>query len=167
MDLRLFLVGFGLDISFCKYCGPIPCTHLYVRVRILKAIRCLTGSQCNCSRACAALSNLDLLSTKHAHMFCILCSLTIEVSGNPYIFDNNFYLFCLSQQKRPSNGVERLPPAKFSRGLVVNENYFNGESKNQALADKSFRSLPNSSTQQRKYPSYLSVCQTFLVGYSF
>ena len=82
-DLRLFLVAFGFDISFCKYCGPIPCTGLYVRVRILKAICCLTGSQCKCSRACVALSNLDLLSTKCAHMFCILCSLAIEVPGNP------------------------------------------------------------------------------------
>ena len=24
VDLRLSLVGFGLDISFCKYCGPMP-----------------------------------------------------------------------------------------------------------------------------------------------
>ena len=83
LDLRLYLVGCGLCISFCKYWGPMPCRHLYVRVRILKAILYLIGNQCRCLSAWVALSNFDLLSTKHAHMFCILCSLFIEVSGNP------------------------------------------------------------------------------------
>ena len=82
-DLRLFLVAFGFVISFCKYCGPISCTHLYVRIKILKAIHCLTGSQCKCSRAWVVLSYLDLLNTKHAHMFCILCNFAIDVSGSP------------------------------------------------------------------------------------
>ena len=59
-----------------------------------------------------------------------------------------------SQQKRLNHGIERLPPAKFSRALVAKENY-NEENNDHALADKSFRSLPNSSTQERKYMHYI------------
>ena len=69
-----------------------------------------------------------------------------------YVSDNRFLLYSLSQQKRPNHAVERLPPAKFSRGLVTNENCI-GDGAYQTVADKSFRSLPNSSTQQRKYLS--------------
>ena len=62
-------MGCVFDMSLCKYCGPIPCTHLYVRIRILKAILCLIGNQCRCFKAGVALSYLDLLNTKHAHIF--------------------------------------------------------------------------------------------------
>ena len=84
LDLKLFLEFCFLVISFRRYTGPIWCTHLYVRMRILKPILCLIGSQCGSLRAWVALSNLDLLSTKHAHMFWIRWRLFIEVAGNPY-----------------------------------------------------------------------------------
>ena len=56
-----------LWIKSYKYWGPMWCRHLNVRTRILKVILCLTGSQWSSFKARVALSNLDLLSTKHMH----------------------------------------------------------------------------------------------------
>ena len=71
-----------------------------------------------------------------------------------FLINNKLFGFVSSQYKRSNQTVERLPPAKFSRGLVANEDY-RRENNNQTLADKSFRSLPNSSTHHRKQSSII------------
>ena len=63
------LAGLCGDMSSCRYCGPSPCSDLYVSTKILYAIHCLIGSQCRLFWQSEALSYLDFLSTNHAHMF--------------------------------------------------------------------------------------------------
>ena len=75
------LVGLLYCRSSVRYDGPCLCRHLYVSTSSLNSILCQTGSQCSCFRHSDILSLFDFLSTKHAHMFCIHCSLAKVTFG--------------------------------------------------------------------------------------
>ena len=80
-ECRPGLVGWLYCRSSVRYAGPYPYRHLYVSTSSLNSILCWTGSQCSCFRHSDILSLFDFLSTKHAHMFCICCSLARVTFG--------------------------------------------------------------------------------------
>ena len=66
------------------YFGAMPFIALYVRSRILYAISCLIGSQCNWRSTGVICSELRVLNTRRTAQFWTYCSLSRTDRCNPY-----------------------------------------------------------------------------------
>ena len=73
-DLKLRALEYGM-IKSHKYCGAVSWYAWYVRMSILKRIRCWIGSQWRSNYVLVMWSNLGILQRIRAAVFNILCSL--------------------------------------------------------------------------------------------